>query len=836
MTRRTRAPGITVWAPVGGVALASRRATLGSAGTLIRMSQEVPRSRVLSHLGVMGIVAVVLGVLVAGLAIPFAGVLGLGARQIADTVDNLPAAFDTGTLPQTTRILDADGNLITTLYDQNRVYRPLSQISRTMTQAIVSIEDYRFYQHGAIDLKGTLRAFVTNEANNGVVQGGSSITQQLVKQTLLTQAEETGDKAAIKAATEDSYARKLKELRYAIALEQTHSKDWILERYLNTAYFGDGAYGIQAAARHYFGVNANQLTLKQSALLAGLVKNPTGYDPTNYPDAAIARRNVVLDREAQLHVITSDQADALKKKGLGLHVQSSQNGCVNSTAPFFCDYVVNYLEEDPDLGTSVDARKKLLYSGGLTIKTTMVPANEKAADASTKDHVHATDQAIGAVAEVEPGTGKVLALAQSRPMGNDPKKGETYINYTIPQEVGNAPGFQAGSTFKAFVLATAITQGVPLSTRFNAQHTMTFNESLYANCPGSPNFAGQWKVSNSTVDGVMDVYRGTRMSVNTFYAQLEQKTGVCDPYNLAKAMGVHLTDPAVERYPTFTLGVDNVSPLEMAGAYATFGARGQFCQPHPITEILDAAGNSIKTYQSQCSQVMPQQTADAVNDVLRGVQEPGGFGYDIGKTGLRTASGQTIPSAGKTGTTQSGRSVWFMGYTPQIATAAMIAGANDLGHPISLVGQHIAGAYISSVSGSGFAGPMWADAMHPIQTTLKPIDFTKPDPNVVHGVQIDIPNVTGMTVDGARSALANAGFTVVLGGSRTSSVARGRVAYSYPSHQAASGSAITLYISAGPAHKKHKKHSSSEQPPSQDTFPATGTNPGGNVPPGWGHH
>jgi membrane peptidoglycan carboxypeptidase len=795
------------------------------------MSQQVPSSRVLSHLGVMAAIAVVLGVVVAGLAIPFAGVVGLGARQVAKTVDDLPAAFDTGTLPLTTRIVDADGNLITTLYDQNRVYRPLSQISRNMTAAIVSIEDYRFYQHGAIDLKGTLRAFVTNQANNGTVQGGSSITQQLVKQTLLTQAEETGDKAAMKAATADTYSRKLKELRYAIALEQAHSKDWILERYLNTAYFGDGAYGVQAAARHYFDVNANQLTLKQSALLAGLVKNPTGYDPTNFPDAAIARRNVVLDREAQLHVITADQAAALKKKGLGLHVQSSQNGCVNATAPFFCDYVVNTLEQDPALGSDLDARNKLLYSGGLTIKTTLKMPNERAATNAVRAHVRQTDQAIGAVAEVEPGTGNVLALAQSRPMGSNVKKGETYINYTIPKEVGNAPGFQAGSTFKAFVLATAITQGIPLTTQFNAQHTMTFPQSSFANCPGDGNFAGApWKVSNSTVDGVMNVYRGTQKSVNTFYAQLEQKTGVCDPFNLAKSMGVHLTDPSIERVPSFTLGVDNVSPLEMAGAYATFAARGKFCQPHPVSEILDAAGHPIKTYEPVCNQVMPASTADAVNDVLRGVQEPGGFGYDLGHTGL-SKNGVTIPSAGKTGTTQSGRSVWFMGYTPQIATAAMIAGANKLGQPISLVGQYIAGAYVSQVSGSGFAGPMWADAMHPIQDSLKPINFTPPDPNIVHGVQVPIPDVGGMSLDQAKKTLSAAGFTGVAGSHVHSGFPAGTVAYSFPSHGAASGSVITLYISDGPTPTKHKKRKGGGK-----AKPAhRAANPAGHVPPGHGH-
>ncbi|MEX0427918.1 transglycosylase domain-containing protein [Nocardioides sp. DS6] len=769
----------------------------------------VPASKVLKHLAVMCAVAAVLGVVVAGLAIPFAGLLGMGAKDAAKTMNKLPADFEVGNLAQTTKILDAKGDVITTLYDQNRVYRPLSQISRKMTSAIVSIEDYRFYQHGALDVKGTMRAFVTNEANNGTVQGGSSITQQLVKMTLLYNAK---TKAQQEAATDDSYARKLRELRYAVALEQAHTKDWILEHYLNAAYFGDGAYGIQSAAKHYFGVNADQLNWKQSATLAGLVKNPTGYDPTNYPDAAITRRNVVLDRMAQLHVIPQAQAEKLKKQKLGLHVTSSRNGCVNSSAPWFCDYTVNYLLQDKALGDTVEARKKLLYSGGLTIQTTMKPAFQKAASTSVKNHVWATDQAIGGLAEVEPGTGNVLALAQSRPMGANAKKGETYIDYTIPKEIGNAPGFQAGSTFKAFVLATAITQGIPLTTTFDAKPHMVFPQSSFANCPGAGNFVGTWPVGNSTSSGVMNVYRGTRESVNTFYAQLEQKTGVCAPFNLAKSMGLYLTNPTgdahgngAERVPSFTLGVVNVSPLEMAGAYATFGARGKFCEPHPVSKILDSAGHVVRTYAKKCSQVMPQATADAVNDVLRGVQEPGGFGYDLGHTNLTdTKTGQVIPSAGKTGTTQDGKSVWFMGYTPQVATAAMIAGANEAGTPIGLGGVEVAGAY-HSPSGSGFAGPMWADAMHPVEDYLKAINFTKPDPHDIKGLLIDIPSVGCESVSAATAKLEQAGFKVSRGGTDWSSCPVGTVDYTSPSGQAGSGSTIALVTSKGPAPTKPSK-------------------------------
>src|SRR6478609_1773257 len=421
-------------------------------------------ARVLSHLVVMVVVAAVMGVIAAGLAIPFAGVLGVGARQVALAMDNLPADLQTDPLPQKTKLLDADGETIATLYDENRVNVPLDQISRTMVKAIVAIEDSRFYEHGALDLRGTLRALVTNQASSGTVQGGSSITQQMVKLTLVQQAD---TKAERKAATADTYQRKLNELRYAIAFEQHHSKDWILERYLNIAYFGDGTYGIQSAARHYFGVNAKKLNLRQSAMLAGLVKNPTGYDPTNSPDRALARRNVVLDRMASLNVISREEAEKTKATTLGLHVLSAKNGCWFSRAPFFCDYAWNYLLDDPALGESVAQRRQLLKSGGLTIRSTVDLDDQAAAEKAVKNPVDQRDQAVGALAMVEPRTGDVKAIAQSRPMGRSQKKGQTFLNYAVPTKYGDSAGFQAGSTFKPFVLAAAIEEGIPLRTTFN---------------------------------------------------------------------------------------------------------------------------------------------------------------------------------------------------------------------------------------------------------------------------------------------------------------------------------------------------------------------------------
>jgi membrane peptidoglycan carboxypeptidase len=739
----------------------------------------------------MGAVAVVMGVLVAGLAIPFAGVLGVGARDVARSMDNLPTELTVEPLAQKTRIVDGKGNLVASLYDENRVNVPLTQISRTMIEAIVSIEDYRFYEHGALDLRGTLRALVTNQAQGGVVQGGSSITQQMVKLTLVSQAD---TKAERLAATDDTFARKVRELRYAIAFEEQYSKDWILERYLNIAYFGDGAYGIQSAARHYFDKNAKDLNLRESALLAGLVKNPTGLDPTNSPDAALERRNIVLDRMAQLNVIKPKLAAKTKKQGLGLDEQPTDNGCVNSRAPFFCDYVINTLAQDPSLGKTKDERRQLLRTGGLTIRTTIDLRFQGAADRAVQAYTDPTDQAIGGVAMVEPGTGEVKALAQSRPMGADKSAGQTYLNYVVPQEVGDAAGFQAGSTFKAFVLAQALMDGVQPNTTLTVPARESIPERNFQDCDGPYGGAYNttiWDPANFDFSGgTYNLYTGTQQSVNTFFANLEQLTGLCKPYELARNMGVDLSNPDIERVPSFTLGVADVSPLEMAEAYATFAARGRHCDSRPVTSIEDANGNLLKEYGASCTQVLTNAVADTVNSILKGVLEPGGFGQNI-----------TInqEDAGKTGTTQSARAVWFNGYTPNLSTATMLAGANSFGQPIGLEGLTVGGTYISSASGSGLAGPIWGQAMGEVEQWLPDVTFTPPDLSALGGAETTVPSVAGLPVPSARRQLEEAGFNVLVQPEAYSEYPEGTVAYTDPGSGgvAPAGTVVSIYPSTG---------------------------------------
>ena len=754
-----------------------------------RRTDRLPPARVLSHLGVMVAVAAVMGLLVAGLVMPAAAVLGLSTRSVSDSMEKIPTDLAAAPLAQRTRILGHGGKVLATLYDENRVTVPLAKVAPVMRKAIVAIEDYRFYQHGALDLRGTLRAFVTNQTSDST-QGGSSITQQMVKMTLVTQAK---TKAERLAATADTYQRKVKELRYAIAFEDKYSKDWILQRYLNIAYFGDGAYGIEAAAQHYFSVPASKLKLKQAALLAGLVKNPSGYDPTSYPSRAKERRDTVLARMGQLNVISPSKERAASSAKLGLKVTAVRNGCVSSAAPFFCDYAVQYLLADKNLGKTVEDRRRLLFGGGLTIKTTVDLRYQRAADRAVRNHVNPTDNAIGGLAMVVPGTGQVRALAQSRPMGSKVKKGETYLNYVVPKKYGDSNGFQAGSTFKAFVLASAISQGIPLTTSISAPQQIVIPALTFKNCAGQ-SVGDTWTVNNSTGSGTFNLITGTAESVNTFYAQLEERTGLCKPVTLARKMGVVVPDTSEHSdvVGPFTLGVTDTDPLTMAGVYATFAARGKFCTPQPVTAVLNSSGKTIEDYPARCSQLLRTEVADSVNKVLETVQQPGGFGYDAGLA-------LEQESAGKTGTINDNAAVWFDGYTPNLAASAMIAGANSQGHHVSLNGQTIGGVYVSGAHGSTTAGPVWGDAMKAVQQYLPDVDFNEPGTTTTNGPNAEVPSVYGQSIAAASAAIRRAGFTPVVGSSVDSGNPEGTVAYLSPSSgsSAPTRSTVTIYVSDG---------------------------------------
>lgn len=666
----------------------------------------------------MALLSAVAGLLVAAIVIPVTAITAATANSVSNDIVNLPLTLPDQENAQTTRLLASNGKLIAYFYDENRQDIPLKQIAPIMQDALLSIEDARFYQHGALDLKGTLRALVNN-ASAGQTQGGSSITQQLIKLTLVSQAT---TRAQVRAATEKSTSRKIRELKLAIEYEKTHTKKQILERYLNLAYFGDGAYGVSAAAYHYFSRGPEKLNTRQAATLAGLVKNPDEFNPNVFPERALQRRNTVLAVMGKLGKITAPQSDALQAQPLGLKITKYPNGCVTSVAAFSCDYIRRYLLDQEALGATPDDRQRALLRGGYTIKSNIDVSMQKAANSAVTTTVASTDQAIAAMALVEPGTGKVRAVAQSRPMGKN--KGETFLNYTVPTKYGESGGFPAGSTFKMFTVAAALKQGIDVGQVYNSPPKLTIPAGSYFDCEGGGTSA--FEVGNSTTSGSMNMYRATRQSVNTYFAQLEKNAGLCNTVRTAESMGIKVpfptkTSSANNQVPSFTLGVTDVSPLDMAAAYAVPASGGMYCRPRPVAEIIDFKGQTVKKFSPSCKRVLSKDEAAQVNDILKGLQQPGGFGYDNG-TGLN------VPSAAKTGTTQNSKAVWYAGYTPELANASMIAGVNKRGLPKSLIGVTINGRPLdfNSVGGSSLAGPMWKLAMGKIQDSLSPVAFDSP--------------------------------------------------------------------------------------------------------------
>ena len=702
------------------------REDFGSSLRRLVRSRRRPKSTV-GALGSMARLSAVGGVAVAALLIPATAFVAVTGSNVTNDLVNLPLELEDRPNPQTTRLLASNGELMAYFYQENRQDVPLDKIAPVMQEAILAIEDSRFFEHGALDLKGTLRALVNN-ASDGQTQGGSTITQQLVKLTLLSQA--TTKKERI-AATETSLARKARELKLAIAYEREHTKKEILERYLNIAYFGDGAYGIQAAAFHYFSKSPEKLTVTQAATLAGLVKNPVEFDPRVYPERALQRRNTVLAVMKRLGLLTSSEAEKASARSLGLKITKFPNGCVSSVAAFSCDYIQRFLRDEPALGATPEEREARLKRGGLTIKTNIDLRMQKAANDAVRTTVDAKDQAIASIAMVEPGSGKVRAVAQSRPMGRDKKKGQSYINYSVPRAYTGSGGFPAGSTFKMFTVAAALKAGIPVGKVYKSPARMRMPAGTYFDCEGGGTAA--WDVKNSTGNGNMNMYTGTRRSVNTYFAQLERDAGLCNTVRAAESMGIVVPfdpdnkdakgrpAPITNQVGPFTLGVTDVSPLDMAAAYATPASGGRYCKPLPVASIVDVNNKVLKEYEPECERVLTKDEAAQINDILRGVQQPGGFGFANG-TALR------VPSAAKTGTTQDNKAVWYNGYTPELSTAAMIAGINKKGRPKSLSGVTINGRFLdfNSVGGSSLAGPMWKKAMGIVQDYLEPSNFDPP--------------------------------------------------------------------------------------------------------------
>jgi membrane peptidoglycan carboxypeptidase len=718
------------------------------------------------------VVSVLAGLLVAGLAVPAAALVGTSTKYVAQGIESLPTELTIQPASDKTLILMSNGETLAQLYDENRVVVTLDQIAPIMQTAQVAIEDTRFYQHGALDFKGTLRALVRTGSGTDV-QGGSTLTQQYVKQVRIEAAQAAGDQAGVLAAQEQTLQRKVLELRYAIALETKYSKDEILNRYLNIAYYGDGTYGVEAAARHYFGVAAKDLTLAQAAMLAGLTQNPVATDPVNHPLAAIDRRDVVINRMLELGLITPAEATTAKATPFDRSkVVPSQTGCVGRKYPFMCDYVVRTLLLNPALGATADERRNTIYRGGLVIKTQIDPVAMDAAQQAVTSKVAATDPVISTMVEVQPGTGLILAMAQSRPvMGTNADAGQTFYNYAVSASMGGAEGYQAGSTFKAFTIAAALDGGIPVDKKLPGTSPIQFQNKVFRTCDAAGNttsfkFPQNYKLPNETGNfGVIDMRVGAAKSVNTYFVGLEQVAGICQSARMAELAGVQLSNGGsmVQQYsyiPSFTLGVAEVTPLSMAVGYATMAARGVHCDPIIVSSIASRAGQAIATQSANCKQAIRPEVADGVNYVLQYVMQPGGTGYITRLPGSR-------PQAGKTGTIEGRAAVWFAGYTPNVAGIAMVAVDKAprfqpywAAHPRLLQGLTLSTHWYLTGTGSGDAGDIWTPAMTKATAGLPALGFTTPPDSIIHGTRVQTPSTSGMSPAQAQATLEAAGFSV----------------------------------------------------------------------------
>ncbi|MGW4499450.1 transglycosylase domain-containing protein [Micromonospora sp. NPDC004336] len=669
-----------------------------------------PRSP-LSRLFTVLLAGVLAGLVLAVAALPGNLLFGFAAKAAAGSYAALPEALRTPATPQRSYLYANDGRtLITTFYDVNRTDVPLDEIAPVMRQAIVAAEDRRFYDHGGADLRGLLRAVVSNAS--GGQQGGSTLTMQYVRNVLKTDPGRTAEQRA--AATEQTVGRKIQEIRYATALEQRLSKDEILNRYLNIAYFGSGAYGIAAASQRYFAKSPAELTLGEAALLAGLVQSPEAYSPIDGDaDAALERRGYVLDAMVETGAIGAEEAARARAEKLTLRPTAQPNGCTavaggHDDWGFFCDYLRQWWLAQPAFGETVEEREQALRRGGYTVVTSLDPQVQATAQKQATGVYSYDDKRALPIAAVEPGTGRVLAMAVNRHYSLDanPAGQDNRPNTVNPLISGgdSVDGYQAGSTFKLFTMLAALEAGKPLATGFDAPSRLP---TRYA-AEGEGSCAGRWCPANANpewMDGYRMMWDGFGRSVNTYFVWLAEQVGHEKVVEMAQRLGITFRADAdaafaendAANWGSFTLGVAATTPLDLANAYATVAAEGNYCTPLPVVSVTAPDGERVPVGDPSCRRVLDADVARAATDAARcPVGQQSAFGQCDGGTATsvnRILDGR--PVAGKTGSSERNATETFVGFTPQVAVAGIAANPDD---PTDSVGAAVQAKVIDAVA------------------------------------------------------------------------------------------------------------------------------------------
>ncbi|MBO0908559.1 transglycosylase domain-containing protein [Arthrobacter sunyaminii] len=687
-------------------------------------------------------VSALCGVLAAGLLVPAAAAAGTAASGSIQFFDDLPSELQAGALAEPSKIYANDGSLIATLYEENRQPIKLDQVSPTMIDAMLAIEDDRFYEHGGVDVQGVIGALASN-LTSGTNRGASTITQQYVNSVIIDT--NLQNKQEVVLSGNKDYGDKLREMKLAIAVEKQLSKDEILEGYFNIVPFSGTTFGVQAASKFFFNVDASQLNIPQAALLAGVVNGPSVYSPTGNPELALQRRNIVIRAMLDKGRITQEEHDAAVATELGLNITPVPSNCTGAVqAPYFCDYVMHLILNDERYGATTEDRQKLLYRGGLSINTTLDPEIQNAAQTAINETANpdTTDPEIGhSMVSMEPRSGKILSMAQNTRYTPEEGAGNSVINFNVDlnqdgdpnKPLGGMGGFQPGSTYKPFTVAAWLDAGKTLNTTLNgSKRTYPAGHSWNASClpggrygipePWTPINYGDTNYKTTTViDGLAN-------SLNTITMAEINQLDLCKFQEMAFASGIHNgksasgeNEPLEVNPPSSFGGGGDASPLAMATGFATFAAEGLKCEPRALESVTAADGRSFEVPAQECTQVMKKEVAQGVNAATQQVMTKG--------SGYYLQNGR--PVAGKTGTNDFRSQTWFMGYTTGMVTASWLGNhvwGNERG---SMEGKQIGGQVYPEIDGSKIAGPSWKNFIDRIPDQYQANPFTPPPASVM---------------------------------------------------------------------------------------------------------
>ncbi len=731
------------------------------------------------------VLALISGLVVTAALLPTAAV-GIAATGVVVNEWNAqPDNVPTPPLPGRTKLFSSDGKKVAEVFSTNRIPVTADKQGALARQAVVAIEDARFYTHSGVDPVGTVRALIATGGGDSV-QGGSTITQQYAKNLRLTQAAlEAGGEASEEdraALTARSWKRKIAEAHLASELEKQMSKDDILTGYLNVGYFGSGAYGIEAAARRYYSVDATQLTISQAATLAGVLQSPTSLDPRLSPERSVVRRDQVLTAMANQAMITPAQAQAAKAEPITLKTSLPPQGCQSAGREWgmVCDSALSELKTADWLG---EEGSSLLRAGGLTVELTADPSAQKEVTKAAKQVLPAAHRAANAITMVEPGTGYILGMASNRAFGEG--KGATEIPLATVKK------FSPASTFKLFTLVAALEDGIPLST--NLPGGTEYVSEKFDNPPNGYHNAEGLSASNISIS------KATEMSINTAYVQLEELVGIPAVADSAKRLGItSIGKPGTSAYPgkkegTFALGVRDVSVTDMAGAYAAIAASGRWCPPTLVKSVTLPSGTVIKNpVEQRCRQAVDPAVADTAASVLKGVIDTG--------TG-KPAALPGRPAAGKTGTGEDNGSAWFVGFTPQLAAAVWTGDPRSPKYTLHGVMGY------ETVYGSTLPADLWRAGMmsYLADKPVRELPGVDPAYLLAPGRPVDdqviMIDVVGQSIDDARPTLEARGLKVEVaqGGSAVGGWVRPGAVVSQqptPGSRVAPGSSVKLTIRA----------------------------------------